>query len=183
MLAKKLLALACAGGILAIGACFLPPVRPQQPPPPQIDFHGIRRLWVTASSQSETHHIDPSTLAAAVAYQFNLQVDNRVITASPSYGSSHDGTLQIDILNESAAAQAIAASSGKTQWTLDVTLNATLTNSAGAILWHTTNFEIRSPGPIAGPNSGAVWESSPAPGQLRYWLSSALVNRLLNDLR
>ncbi|MGC2639381.1 MAG: hypothetical protein WA294_19505 [Acidobacteriaceae bacterium] len=178
MLAKKLLTLACAAGILALGACFLPPPAVHRPPPPRIDLHGIRRICVTASNKSESHHLNARYLAPSIAASIDSRVDDRILRASAACESSNDGALQIDILSESAAPQENPASSGSVRWSVAVTLNATLTDREGAVVWRADNFEFRSPAPLPGLDAESMWRTRE--GQIEYLLANRLATRFLH---
>ena len=54
MFEKKMLTLCCAIGILAFGACFLPPLPQRQPPPPPIrsGLRGLSNVEVAVANQS-----------------------------------------------------------------------------------------------------------------------------------
>jgi hypothetical protein len=180
MLGKKLLTLACAAGLLVLGACFLPPLPVRQPPPapPRIDFHGIRRLCVTVSGKSRSRRLSVRDLAANIAEDVNQRVDKHILRASAACRPSDNGTLQVDILSESAAQQANSASSVTPRWSAAVALNATLTDRAGTVIWHAANFQFSYPFPIVAPDAETMW--STAEGRIRYVLGNRLVTRLLN---
>ena len=183
MLGKKLLTLACAAGIVGLGACFLPPIEPRQPPPPppRLDFHGMRRIYVSVTNKSASQHTDASALAAAIALAFNDRDNIHGIHASPAESKHHDGTLQIDIVNESALPEATPASPGIGSWVFEVTWNATLTAANGTVLWRATNSVFRSNRPLDVPNSEDVWSNPQSQYRIRYPLSHELITRLLND--
>lgn len=177
MLGKKLLTLACVAGIVALGACFLPPI-PAPLPPPRIDLHGIRHLCVTVSNKTEPQPIDPSTLAAHTAQWIDRRVDGRILRATASCAPSDDGTLHLEMLSESATPQENSASPGPSRWCVAVTLNATLTDRSGAVVWRAANFEFVYPRPLPAPDAATLWRDRE--NQIAYLLASRLATRFLH---
>src|SRR5271168_4638715 len=104
MLVKKLITLACAVGILACGACFLPPPRMHTPPPTvPPNLLGINRIRVVASNTSPTQHLDAAQLSLWLANQISGQARNATITGfSAQQAKNEDAVLEVTILNESA---------------------------------------------------------------------------------
>ena len=180
MFAKKLLTLACAAGILALGACFLPPIPVRKPPPvpPRIDFRGIRRLCVSVSVKPEAQHIDASHLAVDIVESINQRVEQHIIRAHFVCRPSDDGTLQVDLLSESAALQPNSASPATSLWGITVTLNATLTDREKNVVWRAANVEFLFPHPLPAPDPETVWKTHE--DKIHYLLANQLTTRFLN---
>jgi hypothetical protein len=183
MLSRKLLTLSCAAGIVGLGACFLPPIQPRQPPPPppRLNFQGIRRINIAASNNSPSHHMDASALAMEVAYALKRRDTKLGVTANADDSKTHDGTLQIDIVKEAALPDAETALPDASRWIFEITLNATLTNREGKVVWSATNFLFRSLRPIVVPGNADVWSNRQSDNLILYPLSMELVAHLLND--
>jgi hypothetical protein len=180
MLAKKLLTLACAAGILALGACFLPPAPVFRPPPPapRIGLHGIRRICVTAANQAQSQHIDASYLAADIVRSIDERVDRHFLRASAACNPSDEGTLHVDLLSESAEPQPNPGSPATPRWWVAVTLNAALTARDGAVVWHAADFDMRFPYPLLAPDAATLWSTREI--QIQHVIASQLTTRFLN---
>ena len=124
MLKMKLLTLACALGILACGACFLPPSqRNSNPslPPTQIDLKGIRTIGVRVTNNSEWRHIDASALAHAIEVGINGYTKETGAKASALTATGQeDATIEIAIQSENAILEAKPAPPGTSRWSYKV---------------------------------------------------------------
>jgi len=171
MVEKKLLTLACAAGILACGACYLPP-EPYRPPPPRIELQGIQSIRVAAANVSELHHIDPSSLAQAVANSVELRARETGVnaTAQGSAGPA-DAVLAITVLSESA----ILSLSSNKRLSLLINISATLTRQDGVVIWRETDIPYQFSYNLRSDDSEDVWQSA----FLRTWVTNMLGNRLV----
>ena len=114
-----------------------------------------------------------------IVQEFNGNVDTRAISAGADCGKAHNGVLQIDLLQESAGS--ISDSSFADRWNMAVTLNASLTDRSGTVLWRAQNFQFQAPKPQIAGTASDPWSDATANFHMRYWLSSTLVHRLLNN--
>jgi hypothetical protein len=89
--------------------------------------------------------------------------------------------LQIDIVKEAALPDAETALPDASRWIFEITLNATLTNREGKVVWSATNFLFRSLRPIVVPGNTDVWSNRQSDNLILYPLSMELVAHLLND--
>jgi len=100
MVRKKLLTLAGAVGILACGACFLPPL-PQQKeplPPPLASMH---RIVIYVEDGTADNLFDPVIMSGATASNFNrIWVDYRVRAETSNAGGDRDAVLRITVLSK-----------------------------------------------------------------------------------
>jgi hypothetical protein len=130
MLEKKLLTTACAAAILACGACFLPP--PAYRPPRGPDLRGVQSIRVEAENVSDSHHLDPSSLASAVATRINdLAGETRVAASSQKEAGVAQSVLHFSVLSESMSPYG----SGKGELLFKITISATLTKPNGEVAW------------------------------------------------
>jgi hypothetical protein len=146
MFEKKMLTLCCAIGILAFGACFLPPLPQRQPPPPPIrsGLRGLSNVEVAVANQSESRHLDAFELALQVAGQINAlygRTGVRAFAGEP--GRPADAVLKIDVLHETATLHPSTNPSSPETWEFEIALNATLTRTNGEILWQRTKDLLR----------------------------------------
>jgi hypothetical protein len=147
MLVKKVLIVFCAAGILAIGACFLPPPLPPQLPPPPLphrDLQGIHRIRVVVEDRSPSRHLDALTLADAVTEGINLRSRNSKVKASVYQGFRlPDAVLKITIFSQSAVAKPSPQLTGLENWPIHIDYSTTLTRPDGQILWQEDHFVTR----------------------------------------
>lgn len=144
MLEKKLLTLACAVGILACGACFLPPLPEHRPPPPplRLNLDGIQSVRVEAMNISETHHLDPVDLAQGVAHAINEKTWKAGLNAyTGKEAGDADAVLRITILNETVDARGPASQANPGSMTISIKDTATLTRQDGVVVWSETESE------------------------------------------
>jgi hypothetical protein len=183
MLEKKLVTLLCAAGILACGACFLPPLpqRPPPPPPPHLDLQGIQSIRVEVTNNSESHHLDPSDLAQAVANSINWQgKETRVDVHVQKEACDDDAVLAIVIVNESAALGATAAKGDPNkEWLFEVKISATLTRKDGQVVWSETDSGPRFSRKLAQTDPAEVWNDPIVRNSLTLALGNRLVYRML----
>jgi hypothetical protein len=174
MLAKKLLTVACAFGIVAIGACFLPPLRPPQLPPPPLphrDLQGIRRIGVEVEDRSSSRHLDSQTAADAIAKGLNLRSRNLKVKASAYQGTERqDAVLKITISSQTAVADPDTRSSGLENWSIHIDYSSTLTKHDGQVLWHEDHFVKRLSRSLRAKGSDPAWSE---PG-VQYLMMSDL---------
>ena len=138
MLKKKLVTLACAVGILACGACFLPPLPEHLPAPPpvQLELQGVHRIHVVVENASPAHHLDSDKLASWIAVRAKSLGRSKKVTAfgGPS-APDQDGELKVTVLSETATPAQNAKKDGSAEWTFQVNVSAELRNTAGVSVW------------------------------------------------
>jgi hypothetical protein len=144
MLEKKILTVASAIGILACGACFLPPLPERKPPPPplRLNLDGIQSICVVATNSSGTHQLDPVELAQGVAHAINSRAWKDGINAfAGKEDGNADAVLRITILNETVDAKGPASQANPGSMTFSVKDTATLTRRDGLVVWSETESE------------------------------------------
>lgn len=160
MLKKKLLTMAGVLGILACGACFLPPVR-ERPPTPVPELAGIHTIRVEVTEKVNPGHLNVDRLARAAARELNDEAAKSGITAETGSGPA-DAVLAIEVINETSSQSMVHGKPVANSWHFMFIWNATLTTPDGTIHWQAksqlTQFEHRfSIAPIGDPwNDRAV---------------------------
>jgi hypothetical protein len=185
MVAKKLLTLACAVGILACGACFLPPSpepKPQPPPQVRIDLTGIRMIRVEVVNSSGTHHLNGADLASEVAgaitARFGARTGRPELRASTGDGQGvEDAVFKITILSESLVEE--APSAARVSGPFLIGDSATLTRRDGVVLWQETNATNRIYIPIPPSDAGEMWKDLLVEKKLETVLANHLVLRMV----
>ena len=179
---EKLVTATCALGILACGACFLPPPGPRATAPPRrIDLGRNPEICVVVTNQSATHHIDPDVFARSIIDAINDGSKPRGLRARLCEGRGPgEALLQVSLLNETAVPRAYPQSSDFAWWTFMAKINATLAASDGAVVSHLTNEPFRSNGSTHVQNSDDPWLSPGAETWIRRGFSASLVRRMLN---
>jgi hypothetical protein len=173
MLKKKLLTLACALGILACGACFLPPDRsnpPPLPPPLRESLRRIRTIRVEAANQAGPGPINPVDLALAVATDINANALGRHVRARVASSPECDAHLQVTIQSETAS-----HTSGVANWHIAVGVSSILSGRDGRVLWSETHFYSLNR-PFAENAPDQLWQHK----EIQSWLAWSLVKRMLN---
>jgi hypothetical protein len=177
MLEKKVLTLAGALGILACGACFLPPLPEHRSPLPQLQ--GVRRIRVAVAGSSASQHIDPPALAQAVAFRINLETSG---TGAKAYAGDQaegrDGILSIAVLKASATPGSASVANGLVMWSFDVTVTATFTDSGGRVVWQETDGDYCLSRALPPIDPAEMW-NDPID---RNWLARAVGNRLVERM-
>ena len=173
MLSKKLVTLGGALGILACGACFVPPQRPYHPPPappPPASLRGIRTIAVQVSNDSESRHLPAAELAAMVARNIGLLGSEPHITATTDGAADPDARLGIEIRRETATPQPVDLN-----WAIVIEASSTLTARDGRVLWsEARSYTTARRFPAQDPEQ--VWQNS----QIRTWLAWTLANRMMH---
>jgi hypothetical protein len=180
MLEKKLVTLGCAVGILACGACFLPPLPEHRPPPPPVhlDLQGIQRIRVEVSNNSESHHLDPNALAGWIEIRINTQARGAGVKAfsqkNPASADA-DGVLQVTVHSETVAPERPESTGGDEQWNVQVNVSAVLTKKNGQVVWSESDGGYRFSRRDAGVDEAGIL-SRP---DLQNWVSLAVGRRLV----
>lgn len=100
MVKKKLLTLAGVAGILACGACFLPPL-PQKKLPLPLALASVHRIAIRVEDVSQSNIFDARTMSYATAADFNQYWSNLPLKALDYYaGEPVDATLKITVLGK-----------------------------------------------------------------------------------
>jgi hypothetical protein len=140
MVRKKLLTLLSVAGLLACGACFLPPPHPIQPPPPYL--RGVDGVFLEVTDISDPHRIDTDQLGQWIAASVNTRDQGR--NPRVYWGGQRkagDTVLHVSVGNEGAASEP-EPQSPETRWTFTVSIAATLTAADGAVLWQKSNRQF-----------------------------------------
>jgi len=176
MLEKKLVTLVCAAGILACGACFLPPLPQHRPQPPQVqlDLQGVQSIRVEVTNNSASHHLDSSELAQAIANSINWRTKETGVNAHVQKEAG-DAVLAIAVLSEMATPGPILANGGTVRWTFDVKTSASLTKLNGQTIWHSSEAYSRFSRRFAATDQADVWKDP----MLQSWLATSLSQRLV----
>lgn len=158
---KKLFTAACAAGILACGACFLPPPRPAAPPLAP-DLRASRRIRVEVANVSPTQHTPPPRFSRTLVEQMNYRLARANIKARTNTDAqAGDAVLHIEILQESVTSKPAPSfpRQAGVVFNFSVIFNGTLTAANGAVIWHVTNRTCTSQ-PLYVSNAAAPWDDS-----------------------
>lgn len=170
MLEKKLITVGGAVGILALGACFLPPPQ-RKPPVPNLPpyLSGIRTIAIRVDDASSGDHIGTAQISSTTAGKMNSLWRQNAVHSEPwQAGKTCDATLKIVILQKTSSRGKRAPSS--TPWTFALCTSSTLTARDGTLLW-------KEP---AGRSQFTHWFAQDPPPN--FWNSRALVNEAAYSL-
>ena len=158
MLKKKLLAIAGVLGILACGACFLPPVHngPPTPPPLPPQLQGIHTVRVVVTDNSIPARIDTQSIAASVADFINRTRSDQGISAHASKEPA-DADLEIAIAAENAALIQPQSSHGTESWSFSLTVTAALVRNGKTLVGPKPNMPIRIQLELPPQHPADVW--------------------------
>jgi hypothetical protein len=138
MVEKKLLTLAGVVGILACGACFLPPLPQHKPAPPQIrdGLVGVQSIRVEVVNTSPSQHLGSADLARKVTDAINQQSWKTKVNAHVGKeAGGEDAVLDIAILRETKEAKLPASNEETVFYIVD---SATLTTTDSTLIWRET---------------------------------------------
>ncbi|HEY3704665.1 MAG TPA: hypothetical protein VGL22_06350 [Terracidiphilus sp.] len=180
---KKLLTFGCAVGILACGACFLPPPRPGPPRPPRprphVNLQGSNRMRVTVRNNVGAQGIDAAMLERCVADSINSR---RAVAIPVAVGGGEaqegDAVLAITMEKASAAPEQQQLSPGSTTWDFDVTLSTALTRADGVWLWSEVNGVYQ--GVVVTAARVSAWDSSSFAARARYYICDPVAVHMLS---
>lgn len=184
MIEKKLVTLACVAGILACGACFLPPLPEHVPAPPpvQLDLQGIHRIHVRAENVAPTHHLDADKLASWIAVKTGSQGRRVKLTAfSGPPAPDQDGELKVTLLSETATPAQNVKRNGTTEWTFEVNVSAELRNKAGVTVWREVDGHYQFRQNLNTTEEAAAWENNGDNDWLTVAVGNRIVFRMLSD--
>lgn len=180
MLEKKLLALGCAVGILACGACFFPPVGPPPAPRPRIDLGSSRRILVRVTNVSPTHHLDPVAVSQWITETINRRRQAGVPAADAgSQSMPGDAVLQVSIVKESIFSESANQAQTASRWGVQLTIDATVTRPDGTVVWRETNQSYRSGSWSNSSDSADPWSSPMLERWVQYYVCGRLVSQVL----
>lgn len=184
MLEKKLLTLAAIAGILACGACFLPPL-PQRPPPPPPRFpfrlEGVRKIGVQVVRGSESVHLDPVDLGTEIARAINFNSQRTVATAlAGTEVNKADAVLRVTILSEAVQQRRQATETSFGYLTLYIQDTATLTKQNGDVVWSETAFGNSVSLYIHDNEPDDGWKDPVALKRVAHTLSDRIVFRMFH---
>jgi hypothetical protein len=140
MLGKKLLTVACALGILALGACFGPVGEYRPPRPPMNLFTGIQTVRVVITNSSPSHYLDPAVIQRDVVTDFNISGNQTNVHAVIE--GDGDSTLTLDVAEEDAHQIKGNAGGKSASWQFHAVGMAKLTNREGQVLWADPNWNV-----------------------------------------
>jgi hypothetical protein len=171
MLEKKLLTLLCALGILACGACFLPPSQGPPPPPLYSGLRGVHTIRVEVANVSESHHVDAAEMAREVAQAINGQQWKSAVSAfvDEKKGDA-DAVLKITIDGETVEQKSPDKSGSSSCCLFHINDSATLVKRTGEVIWHETG--------VGNPILAHVPES----GADDLWVDPALMKHVVSVL-
>ncbi|MGA2649837.1 MAG: hypothetical protein ABSF28_04920 [Terracidiphilus sp.] len=142
MLRKKMLTVACALGILACGACFLPPLpepsprRSAPPLPVQPRWYHIHSVRVIAADVSDSHYLDSEYLAMNLADRINWMARGYGIRAFASnQPANEDAVLEFKVEKESATPWTAQSTQKVTTWSFSIRTSASLRDRNGQVRW------------------------------------------------
>jgi hypothetical protein len=140
MLKKKLLTAVCALGILACGACFLPPLperRPTAPPlPVYARWRQIHSVRVVAMDVSDSHHLYGDDLAMKVANRINWTAGANGIRAFASHQpANEDAVMEFKVEKESATPWTVQSTQKQRTWSFSIGVSVSLTDRNGLVRW------------------------------------------------
>jgi len=128
---KKLITLAAVAGILACGACFLPP--PHEPPPPlPPTLAAVYTIAIQVEDTTTENRLDPVPMSEATARNFNrLWADFRVRAKPFGAEGKSDAVLKITIRRKTKSCR---PSGGKLFCSYEMIASFTVTAADGGVL-------------------------------------------------
>ena len=140
MLDKKLLTAGSAIGILAMGACFLPPDRsPSHPLPPYLG--SIQTIAVNVEDMTGESTMDSYTMSAATASSFNRLWAEYPVYAVPHRAGAHsDVVLHIVVTQKSLSR--VRTAGNRELWEFQISTDSTLISNNGQLLWRRPNQAV-----------------------------------------
>jgi hypothetical protein len=174
---RKLLTVACALGVLACGACFLPPLR-EPPPPLPPSLAAVRTIAVQIEDSSAHDLIHEAPMSAAVASNFNRLWAEFPVRALPYVEAGrYDAVLKVTIIQKTVSGG--STSHGNQLWTFEILASLALTASDGRILQSETNQRSRFGFSSKIGLAPGTWNSAPIRNQAAYALAMTVGDRLL----
>jgi hypothetical protein len=178
MVRKKLLTLLSVVGLLACGACFLPPPHSQPPTPPPY-LRGVDGIFLEVTDSSDPHKIDTDQLGRWTAASINARNQGRNPRVySGGQPKAGDAELHVSIGDEGAASKP-EPQSPQTRWTFTVSIAATLTAADGAVLWQKSSRQFHLNRRLLASTPELAWQS-PA---VAVWLRSIAYDLAVDMLR
>jgi hypothetical protein len=181
MLGKKLLTLSCAAGILASGACFLPPLPERRPQlaPASIYLAGMPNIRVTVRSNSPTSRISASRLATAIASSLTEKGRQYAMEAHAGDAPGNEvAVLEVTVFSDMVSPMEGTSSTRHPQWFIAVESSATLTRKDGTVAWQqarsTQPFNYKLDSPFEGDIA--------ADPHFQGWLERAFTDRLVDRI-
>jgi hypothetical protein len=177
---KKLLMLAGMAGILACGACFLPPLPEHKPAPPliRIGLDGVQSIRVEVANAAPSHHLDPRALEQRIAEAINEQSWKTKVNAHVGKEAGDgDAVLVITVLSETVATRPVEKTERMTFLVKD---SATLTRLDGTLVWRENEAENWIERNIAEENAADAWNKPGLANDVDKALSDRLVFRLFH---
>jgi hypothetical protein len=172
---KKLLTLAGVVGILACGACFLPPLPQHKPAPPPIrnGLDGVQNIRVEVVNASSSRHLVPAVLAQKIVETINEQSWKTKVDAHVGLEPrSEDATLVITVLSETVEPTAKAG-----HMRFNIEDSATLMRPDGALVWKETETANWITYNVDGEKEADAWKMLGG-GSVDKELSEKLVFRM-----
>jgi len=179
MVEKKLLTLAGVVGILACGACFLPPLPQHEPPPPPVrnGFDGVHSIRVEVTNASPSHHLDRAALAQKIAETINEQSwKTKVIAHVGKEAGDENAVLVITVLSETV----VSAKPGRMTFLLKD--SAALTRLDGTLVWRETEAGNWITRHVDEENAADAWKEPGLVNRVDKELSDRLVFRMFYGL-
>lgn len=180
MVRKKLLTLLSAVGLLACGACFLPPPHPQPPPPPPY-LRGVNGIFLEVTDSSDPRRIDTDHLGQWIATSINTWDQGR--KPKVHWGgqrSAGDAVLHVSVGNEGAVSEPKPQSS-ETRWTFTASIAATLTAADGTVLWQNSNRQFHLTRLLNASTPELAWQAPAVAAWLHAIAYTLAVNMLHGD--
>jgi hypothetical protein len=168
---KKLLTVVSVIGLLACGACFLPPPRPAR-----IHLRGFENMVVTVTDRSGAPLVDKDEFGQSVAAAINM--DARSDSFTTHFGGEttpKDAVLQVLIVRETATPEPM--SPGVFDWTLTFATDITVTRATGVALGHLPSRYFRWKGSLPASSAELAWRDP----KVRTWLNN-IASQLALDL-
>jgi hypothetical protein len=162
---KKLLTVVSVVGLLACGACFLPPPRPAR-------IHRLRSesVYVKVTDLSQPPMVDGDEFGRSVAQDINAKM-HRPTARFGGEVTPEDAVLQVFLLKEAATSTFVRP--GASEWTLTVTIYGTMTAPSGATRGQLPSRLHRWKGTLPESTPELAWRDP----TVRDWL-----NNVANDV-
>jgi len=177
MIERKILTLAGAAGILACGACFLPPLPGPKPPLPPA-LASVHIIAIHVEDGTAGNLFDPLIMSNATVGNFNrLWKEFPVRAVSSNSAGPKDATLRINVLRKTASCA--PADKGHQFCSFDLISSFTLTAADGRILQSKPEERSKLGIWLKGDSLPETWNSNPFLQDAAYALAMTAGDKLL----